>query len=347
MLVPRDELAGWLGGIAEYKGGKGSDLGHWLASWSAAPLTVDRKTGTTKMIHIPRAAVSIVGGIQPGVLRTAIGQEHMQDGLCARLLMAMPEPKPVRWSDAIVDPPVHDAMADVFARLIGMTSGADAEGNAEPFPIPLSNGAKHLWIKYFNRHRAELADLDDDLAAAWSKLEAYAARFALIFQLCSWAAGEADDQVIDEAAMTSGIELSDWFGGEAKRVYGLFSESSQDRDQRELVELIEKKGGRITPRELSTSSRRYRKSGLAEDALDDLSRARFGRWRVVPTDGRPRREFVLLDPSTVSTEAEVNKPAKIRTYGSVDNVDTVKAHSDFSEFEHERSSLNGDVDVPF
>jgi hypothetical protein len=31
VLVPRDELAGWLGGIAEYKGGKGSDLGHWLA----------------------------------------------------------------------------------------------------------------------------------------------------------------------------------------------------------------------------------------------------------------------------------------------------------------------------
>ena len=47
--------------------------------------------------------------------------------------------------------------------------------------------------------------------------------------------------------MTSGIALSDWFGGEAKRVYGLFSESSHDRDQRELVELIEKKGGRITP----------------------------------------------------------------------------------------------------
>ena len=91
--------------------------------------------------------------------------------------------------------------------------------------MPLSDEAKRLWIEYFNRHRAELADLDDDLAAAWSKLEAYAARFALIFQLCSWAAGEphASDEQVDEAAMVSGIALSDWFGGEAKRVYGLFS----------------------------------------------------------------------------------------------------------------------------
>ncbi len=45
VLVVRDELASWVDGIAEYKGGKGSDTGHWLASWSAAPWTVDRKTG--------------------------------------------------------------------------------------------------------------------------------------------------------------------------------------------------------------------------------------------------------------------------------------------------------------
>ena len=45
ILVVRDELAGWLGGIAEYKSGKGSDLGHWLASWSGVPMTIDRKTG--------------------------------------------------------------------------------------------------------------------------------------------------------------------------------------------------------------------------------------------------------------------------------------------------------------
>jgi hypothetical protein len=33
----------------------------------------------------------------------------------------------------------------------------------------------------------------DDLAAAWSKLEAYAARFALIIQMISWAYGGLGD----------------------------------------------------------------------------------------------------------------------------------------------------------
>ena len=100
LLVVRDELAGWVNGIGEYKGSQNSDVSHWLSTWNAAPLIVDRKSGAIKTVHVPRAAVSIIGGIQPGVLRSAIGREHQEDGLCARLLLAMPEPKPIRWTEA-------------------------------------------------------------------------------------------------------------------------------------------------------------------------------------------------------------------------------------------------------
>ena len=299
LLVVRDELAGWLGGIAEYKGGRGSDLGHWLASWSAQPLTVDRKTGAVKMLHVPRAAVSLVGGIQPGVLREAIGREHLQDGLCARLLLAMPEPRAVTWTEAAVDHETEAALAEVFSRLLAMEPGTDDNGEPEPIPLDLTPEAKAVWVEYFNRHRAELANLDDDLAAAWSKLEAYTARFALIFQLVEWAAGDAAaGHEIDETSMRAAIELSDWFGGEARRVYGLFVETSEDREQRELVELIHRKGGKVTPRELARSSRRYRKSGEAEAALERLVQQKLGKWDVESTPGRPRREFVLSIDTT-------------------------------------------------
>jgi hypothetical protein len=335
VLVPRDELAGWLGGIAEYKGGKGSDLGHWLASWSASPLTVDRKTGAIKMIHVPRAAVSIVGGIQPGVLRKAIGQEHMQDGLCARLLLAMPDPKPVRWTDAIVDPPTEAAMGNVFERLLSLDPAGDEDGKPCPMPMPLTDTAKPVWVEYFNRHRAELTDLDDDLAAAWSKLEAYTARFALIFQLCAWAAGEqgASDQVIDEAAMRSAILLSDWFGGEARRVYGLFAESNVDREQRELVEWIRRKGGRVTAREAQQGHRRFKTADEAEAALTELFEAGFGQWSLTPTATKPRREFILSTPST-STDSPESR--ELDESVDVDTVDDWKTHT-----------RNGHGDNPF
>ena len=113
------------------------------------------------MLHIPRAAVSIIGGIQPGILRTAIGREHMQDGLCARLLVAMPDMRPVQWTDSIIDGTTEGAMGNVFDRLLGMSSGANADGIPEPFPMPLTADAKAVWIEYYNGHRAELAGLMD------------------------------------------------------------------------------------------------------------------------------------------------------------------------------------------
>ncbi len=296
LLVSRDELAGWLNGIAEYKGGSGSDLGHWLAMWSAAPLVVDRKTGAIKMIHIPRAAVSLVGGIQPGTLRKAIGQEHMQDGLCARLLLAMPPSKPVTWSDATVSTTAEKTITGLFDRLIDLEPGVSEQGEAEPTALDLTPEAKTLWVKYFNRHRSELVDLDDDLAAAWSKLEAYTARFALIFQLCDC----PEEHSIDETSMQAAIELSDWFGVEAKRVYGMFSDDKEGQEQRELVGLIERKGGSVTPRDLMRSCRKFKTSSEAEKVLGDLVKAGVGNWVVVSSATNKRRQFTLLTALTVT-----------------------------------------------
>ena len=290
-------------------------------------MTVDRKTGAIKMLHVPRAAVSLVGGIQPGVLRSAIGRYHMQDGLCARLLMAMPDPRPVRWTDATIDPAVEGAMEGIFDRLVKMEPAADAEGNTEPFPIDLAPEEKDLWVRYFNRHRAELAGLHDDLAAAWSKLEAYAARFALIFQLSAWAAGQASDDAISAASMQAGIELSDWFGGEARRVYELFVETDADREARELVGLIQRKGGAITARELMHTSRKFQPTKVAYAALDSLAKAGVGKWHIdVSTGGRPRQEFRL---SPVSPLPQVKETGDSSTSGYGDSGDVPQTHYDW------------------
>lgn len=293
LLVVSDELAGWVNGIAQYKGGRGSDLGHWLACWSGEPMTVDRKSGKKKTIHVRRAAVSLVGGIQQGVLKAAIGQEHMHDGLCARLLLAMPEPRQVEWSEAVIDPPTEAAMAKLFDHLFAFEPATDERGRHAPLPMLLSTEAKTVWVEYYNRHSAEQIKLGDDLAAAWSKLEAYAARFALIFQLCSNATSKSDGDVIDETSMRAGIALADWFGREAMRVYGVLAEREADEEMRELVELIRRHDGRITARELAHATRRYRHPGDAQFALDSLAKAGWGEWQVETTEGRPRKSFVL------------------------------------------------------
>lgn len=222
----------------------------------------------------------------------------MQDGLCARLLLAMPEPKPVTWTDEIVDPQIEQQVTEVFTRLLDLEPAADEFGYSEPYPLDLSPEAMPVWIEYFNRHRAELANPDDDLAAAWSKLEAYSARFALIFQLVAWAAGDASaGSAISESSISAGIELSDWFGLEARRVYGLFSESEEEEEQRNLIEWVRRHGGRTTASNLQSHNRTYRASGLANAALNGLVKTGVAHREIVDTKGRQRTDFVLIADS--------------------------------------------------
>ena len=92
-------VAGWLGSFTRYKAQKGgTDLPNWLEMHRAGTVIVDRKTAERQTLFISRAAVSVTGGIQPGVLARALSPEFLDAGLAARLLMAMPPKLPKRWS---------------------------------------------------------------------------------------------------------------------------------------------------------------------------------------------------------------------------------------------------------
>src|SRR5262249_2492342 len=127
----------------------------------------------------------------------------------------------------------------------------------------------------------------------------------------------------DAASMTAGITLTKWFKGEARRVYAMLDESDPERDQRRLVEWIERKGGSVTAHEVQQGCRWLKAPGAAEAALEELTKAGRGTWRDAPTTpkgGRPSRVFDLSTPSTVYETPATH----VEKGGSVD-VDTVDA----------------------
>jgi hypothetical protein len=67
VLVARDELAGWVRAMDQYKGGKGADRQIWLSLWSNAPISVDRK-GSPEPVIVESPWVSVTGSIQPEIL---------------------------------------------------------------------------------------------------------------------------------------------------------------------------------------------------------------------------------------------------------------------------------------
>ena len=97
--------------------------------------------------------------------------------------------------------------------------------------------------------------------------------------------------------MGAGIELAEWFANEAERVYDMFSETLEGRDQRKLLDWIRRRGGDVTARELQQGPRKYRERGAAKAALDALAVAGVGEWyrrEPGPSGGQPASRFRLL-----------------------------------------------------
>lgn len=327
IVMIRDELSGWLNSFDAYKSCKGSDVAHWLSMHRAGPMTVDRKSGK-RITHIPHAGVSIAGGIQPTTMATALAgryrpnqddtevqlvqpREHFDNGLAARLLLAMPPRMPKSWTDRDVSPEICERMQFLFADLVAFEMGTDENGKPRPIDLQFTEKARRLWVKFYNEHALEQVQLNGDMAAAWSKLEGYAARFALLIHLVRYAANDPtliQNDLIDEDSLAAAIDISRWFGDEASRIYatiGARTETYEQRERRLLIRTIKSVGGGITPRELMRRSRRYRNSVAdAEAALEVLVTADLGFWRDRATTGkggRPTKEFVLRELDQVPT----------------------------------------------
>jgi len=116
LLSANDELGAWLGSFDQYRPGGGADVPRWLSIYRAESLIIDRKTGPVKTIFIKRAAVSVTGSITPLALARALGQEHLENGLAARIGLAMPPRVRKRWTEAVVDESVIHAMERVVGR---------------------------------------------------------------------------------------------------------------------------------------------------------------------------------------------------------------------------------------
>jgi hypothetical protein len=335
VLLYSDELSGWIEGFNQYKkGGRGSDCAHWLSMHGAKPLLVDRKIADQGIIHVPRAAVSVTGGIQPEILQRVLGQEHFYDGLAARLLMAMPLRIKRVWTNEGVPIKVQRDLVKILDYLFEFQPFKGTDKEKGIIDLKLTPDAQKLFVEFFNQHGQEQMDLYGPEAAAWSKLEGYAARFAMVIHLARVAAincmgdsvandGSAqalpvdsepkDVEFVDRDSMAAAIELCEWFKSESLRVYALIGERKEHQQLRNLREIIRLHDGKISVRDWQ----RIQHHDTAEDARSELSTlidADLGYWEPPtssPTGGRPTEAFCLCDTVTGDKTPESNQKTEI------------------------------------
>jgi uncharacterized protein DUF3987 len=291
LLLHRDELAGWLRSFDQYRGGKGSDAQTWTELHQGMPCLIDRKGSGT--LSVPRAAVSIVGGVQPELLRNALCGEHLYDGVASRVLFMAPPEKPKQWSEKTVSDRARQEWAGLLDDLLALQQNDDGT----PVDLPMSAEAKEVWISYYGEHAQREAEEEGPLRAAMSKLEATTARLALVIQL----AEDPQSVEVGADAMEAGISISDWFEGQARRVYRGFEETEQEQGRRTVCEWIASRGGSTTQRELARyGPSRFR--SRAGEVLNDLVTA--GLAKLSRQQGRRANSYVLCDCDSCDTEAD-------------------------------------------
>ena len=259
-LVHRDELAGWLRSMDQYRsGGKGSDRQHWLSMWDNQPIVVDRKSRLGEPIILSRPVVSLFGGIQPAMLGEMGGA--MEDGMIDRFLFGYPAARRIRYNEREVSEEAEKRYADLYRRLAALPLAIDENGAPNPKVLKLTLDAK--------RRFAEAVDFLGDetlepgfpvrLEGAWSKMRGYLARISLLLALCRCSTetkadgtGDRSEQVEVEDVEGACI-LVGYFKAHAKRVYAELREADPlDVLGEELKAFLEEEGGQWagTPTEL-------------------------------------------------------------------------------------------------
>jgi hypothetical protein len=252
VIAVRDELAGWVRAMDQYKqGGKGADRQFWLSGWSNGYVVVDRKARGEPLI-LARPFVGVFGSIQPGVLGE-LGV-HRGDGLLDRFLFSYPAPLPSRWSDAETSELARAAYRNLYDSLRSRIMPVDEHGDPDPIKVEFAPDAKVVFVEAVNAHREQMEapGFPSRLRGPWSKLEAYLARLTLIVAMArAVEAGEAER--VEARDVLRAVVLVDYFKSHARRVYvGLYGENSDDCFLEDLAEFLNEQGGSWdgTPTEL-------------------------------------------------------------------------------------------------
>ncbi|MGH3147294.1 MAG: DUF3987 domain-containing protein [Rubrobacter sp.] len=290
-LVHRDEIAGWLRSMDQYRsGGKGSDRQHWLSMWDNQPFVVDRKSRLGEPIILSRPVVSLFGGIQPAMLGEMGGA--MEDGMMDRFLFGYPTARRIRYNEREVSEQAERRYAELYYRLAGLQLAADDNGTPNPKALKLTLDAKRLFAEAVDSLGDETLEpgFPARLEGVWSKMRGYLARISLLFALCRHVSAPSSEvERVEVEDVEAAGKLVGYFKAHARRVYAELREADPlDALGADLKDFLEEAGGEWvgTPTELHAELRERGAEGLPANAVNLTKRARVVASRSAALDVR-------------------------------------------------------------
>lgn len=294
LLMQRDELSGWLGGMDRYNAG--GDRPFWLEAYGGRSFSVDRKSNPEPVI-VDRLAVAVLGGTQPDKLESLLVKTD-DDGLLARFVTVFPDPVPLSRPQGRID---EAGLQAALERLRGLSPAYDEHHAPRPFFIPFTDEAADDLQEFREQCREWEKGASGLFKSHIGKLPGMAVRVACVLAHLDWAAhpGSAFPDLITPPHIGRACHLvGEHLRAHAFRAYGTDTAPQEIRNARRIARIIQQE----KPRRLNIRDIAHRElAGLqkakdVETALGILEQGDWLRRETEATPGRPR-VFYIVNPN--------------------------------------------------
>ncbi len=217
----RDELAGWFKDFGRYN--KSGEVQNYLSIFNNRQIQLARKGEGNRLIVDPY--LSIVGTIQPDVLRSTLKKDQMLDnGMAQRFLFAFPDNVKRAYTSTHT---LNPELTEYYARMI---HAAESFSKMEPTEIRFDTEALKL-IEAFDNEITDRtnATTDDYLQGLYSKMNIHLQRLLLVL----WFIHEGEryspldgEPTIEGRIVRQSVEICHYFIATGEKVYDMVRQYS-------------------------------------------------------------------------------------------------------------------------
>lgn len=235
-----DELAGHVKGQNQYRGGKGNDRQRELELWNGKAAKSSRKT---ERIFAEETSLSVLGGIQPTILRQLIGDVEVVDGFWQRFIL-------VHLPMQELPPPGESGGIDIYNMLLGLYRSVDRIPRQD---YRLSLEAQRRWDGWHREiERLRLTEPHPALRAVYPKLREYAGRIALVLHVVKSAFdGRIPPTEVSLPTLESGITVCRHLIPQTRGLYHSMGASVNPGAQRMAAFVKRFRGKTVTARDVT------------------------------------------------------------------------------------------------
>lgn len=212
--VYSDELDTWYSSFDRYN--KSGDQSAWLSMWSG--ITVSKNRVSSRDVYIDNPFCSVIGGLQPSVLKNLGCKDRQNNGFIYRILFVSSD-EDKRPPNRKYNPVEEDNRKAVWAACIKNILSVLPVSEDEPQKVTLSKEASDVLFNRISGYRATYNSLrvkcDENYMQLISKLEIYAYRFCLLLNAIHVGFGTdgATTETISGTVAEGAMRLLDYFEG--------------------------------------------------------------------------------------------------------------------------------------